>query len=105
MQIITYILPFLILFVIVTFVHEYGHYYFAKRYGVKVTVFSPGTGKELFGWTDKAGVRWKLSPIPLACYVKFYGDHSIFSGYFKIITSFKKTCIRIVMRTHVKSYR
>ena len=79
----SYIIPFLVLFFVVTFVHEYGHYYFAKRYGVKVTVFSLGIGKELFGWTDKAGVRWKLSPIPLACYVKFYGDHSIFSEYDK----------------------
>ena len=47
----SYIIPFLVLFFVVTFVHEYGHYYFAKRYGVKVTVFSLGIGKELFGWT------------------------------------------------------
>ena len=78
-----YIIPFLVLFFVVTFVHEYGHYYFAKRYGVKVDVFSIGIGKELFGWTDKNGVRWKVCPIPLFCYVKFFGDHNIFSNYDK----------------------
>ena len=78
-----YIVPFLVLFFVVTFVHEYGHYYFAKRYGVKVDVFSIGIGKELFGWTDKNGVRWKVCPIPLFCYVKFFGDHNIFSNYDK----------------------
>ena len=77
------IIPFIGLILVVVFIHEYGHYYFAKKYGVKVTVFSLGIGKELFGWTDKAGVRWKVCPIPLACYVKFFGDHSIFSEYDK----------------------
>ena len=45
---ISYIIPFLILISIVVFIHEYGHYYFAKRYGVKVTDFSIGFGRELF---------------------------------------------------------
>ena len=43
---IDYILPFLILIMIVVFIHEYGHYYFAKRYGVAVTDFSIGFGKK-----------------------------------------------------------
>ena len=51
----TYIIPFLILLTIVVFVHEYGHYYFARKYGVGVTTFSIGMGKELFGFTDKNG--------------------------------------------------
>ena len=77
----TYIIPFLILLTIIVFVHEYGHYYFAKRYGVGVTIFSIGMGKELFGWTDKSGTRWRFSLIPIGGYVKFFGDHSIFSDY------------------------
>ena len=56
-----YIIPFLVLFFVVTFVHEYGHYYFAKRYGVKVDVFSIGIGKELFGWTDKMVLGGKFA--------------------------------------------
>ena len=77
----TYIIPFLILLTIVVFVHEYGHYYFARRYGVGVTAFSIGFGKELFGYTDKNGTRWKFSAIPFGGYVKFFGDHSIFSDF------------------------
>ena len=52
----TYIIPFLILLTIVVFIHEYGHYYFARKYGVGVTDFSVGFGKDLFGWTNKIGI-------------------------------------------------
>ena len=79
----TYIIPFLILLTIVVFIHEYGHYYFARKYGVGVTAFSIGFGKELFGWTDKNGTRWKFSAIPFGGYVKFFGDHNIFSDFNK----------------------
>jgi regulator of sigma E protease len=74
-----YIIPFLILITIVVFIHEYGHYYFAKRYGVGVTDFSIGFGNEIFGWYDKSGTRWKVCWIPLGGYVKFYGDRNVFS--------------------------
>ena len=74
-----YIIPFIILIMIVVFIHEYGHYYFAKRYGVGVTDFSIGFGKEIFGWNDKSGTRWKVCWIPLGGYVKFFGDRNVFS--------------------------
>jgi len=75
----TYILPFLVLILVVVFIHEYGHYYFAKRFGVGVTDFSIGFGKELFGWYDKSGTRWKICLIPLGGYVKFFGDRNVYS--------------------------
>ena len=75
----SYIIPFLILILIVVFIHEYGHYYFAKRYGVGVTDFSIGFGKEIYGWNDKSGTRWKICWIPLGGYVKFFGDRNVFS--------------------------
>ncbi|MBD1135644.1 site-2 protease family protein, partial [Pelagibacterales bacterium SAG-MED47] len=74
-----YILPFIILILIVVFIHEYGHYYFARKYGVGVTDFSIGFGKEIFGWNDKYGTRWKICWIPLGGYVKFFGDRNVFS--------------------------
>ena len=74
-----YIIPFIILIMIVVFIHEYGHYYFAKRYGVGVTDFSIGFGREIFGWNDKSGTRWKVCWIPLGGYVKFFGDRNVFS--------------------------
>ena len=75
----TYILPFIILILIVVFIHEYGHYYFAKKFGVGVTDFSIGFGKEIFGWNDKSGTRWKICWIPLGGYVKFFGDRNVYS--------------------------
>ena len=75
----SYIIPFIILILIVVFIHEYGHYYFAKKYGVGVTDFSIGFGKEIFGWSDKSGTRWKICWIPLGGYVKFFGDRNVFS--------------------------
>ena len=75
----SYILPFLFLILVVVFIHEYGHYYFARKYGVGVTDFSIGFGKEIFGWKDKSGTRWKICWIPLGGYVKFFGDRNVFS--------------------------
>ena len=75
----SYILPFIILILIVVFIHEYGHYYFAKKFGVGVTDFSIGFGKEIFGWRDKSGTRWKICWIPLGGYVKFFGDRNVYS--------------------------
>jgi regulator of sigma E protease len=75
----SYLIPFIILILIVVFIHEYGHYYFAKKYGVGITDFSIGFGKEIFGWNDKSGTRWKICWIPLGGYVKFFGDRNVFS--------------------------
>ena len=73
------IVPFIVLILVVVFIHEYGHYHFAKRYGVGVTDFSIGFGNEIFGWNDKSGTRWKICWIPLGGYVKFFGDRNVFS--------------------------
>ena len=75
----SYLIPFIILVTVVVFIHEYGHYYFAKKYGVGVTDFSIGFGREIFGWNDKSGTRWKICWIPLGGYVKFFGDRNVFS--------------------------
>jgi len=56
------------------FFHELGHFLVARAFGVKVDVFSVGFGKEIFGWTDRAGTRWKVSWLPIGGYVKFAGD-------------------------------
>jgi len=74
MEALKFIVPFITLISIVVFVHEFGHYYYARKYGVRVTDFSIGFGKELLGWNDKYGTRWKLCLLPLGGYVKFYGD-------------------------------
>ena len=56
------------------FVHEFGHYYVARLFGVRADSFAIGFGRELAGWTDRRGTRWKLGWLPLGGYVKFAGD-------------------------------
>ena len=56
------------------FFHELGHYLVARLFKVPAEVFSIGFGRELFGWTDKQGTRWKIAWLPLGGYVKFVGD-------------------------------
>ncbi len=67
---------FFIVISIIVFIHEFGHYIIAKLCGVKIDAFSIGFGKEIFGYTDRSGTRWKLSLLPLGGYVKMYGDAS-----------------------------
>lgn len=55
-------------------VHELGHYLVGRWCGVKADAFSIGFGKELFGWTDARGTRWRISALPLGGYVQFAGD-------------------------------
>lgn len=69
-----YIVPFLCLLTILVFVHEMGHFLVARWNGVRVEAFSIGFGRELFGWNDRHGTRWKFSAIPLGGYVKMFGD-------------------------------
>jgi len=69
-----YVIPFLVVLTVLVFVHEMGHYLAARKCGIRVEVFSVGFGRELFGWTDKAGTRWKLSAIPFGGYVKMFGE-------------------------------
>ena len=71
---------FLILLTVIVFVHELGHYFVARINGVRVEVFSIGFGKELFGFDDSLGTRWKLCLIPLGGYVKFFGDANLSSN-------------------------
>lgn len=69
-----YVLPFLVVLTVLVFVHEMGHYLAARRCGVKVEVFSVGFGREICGWTDRVGTRWKLCMIPFGGYVKMFGE-------------------------------
>lgn len=69
-----YIVPFLVILTVLVFVHEMGHFWVARRCGVRVEVFSVGFGPELFGWNDRHGTRWRFSAIPLGGYVRMFGD-------------------------------
>ena len=58
------------------FFHELGHYLVGKLFGVGAETFSIGFGREIAGWTDRSGTRWKVGWLPLGGYVRFVGDES-----------------------------
>lgn len=69
-----YLVPFLFVLAIVVFIHELGHFLVGRWCGVDVKVFSIGFGREIYGFNDKHGTRWRIALIPLGGYVKFSGD-------------------------------
>lgn len=70
------LLSFFLVIGVLVFVHEMGHYLAGRWFGVKAEAFSIGFGREVAGWTDKRGTRWKVGWLPLGGYVKFKGDMS-----------------------------
>lgn len=69
-----WIVGFLLLLGPLVTLHELGHYLVGRWFGVKAEAFSFGFGKELAGYTDRRGTRWKISALPLGGYVQFAGD-------------------------------
>lgn len=73
-NIIVTVLAFLALIGTLVVVHELGHYFVGRWFGVKAEKFSIGFGPQLFGWTDKRGTLWRVGALPLGGYVQFAGD-------------------------------
>ncbi|MCT8266009.1 RIP metalloprotease RseP [Afifella sp. JA880] len=71
-----YVVPALVVLTVVVFIHELGHFLVARWCGVEISTFSIGFGRELFGFDDRHGTRWRVSAIPLGGYVKFVGDEN-----------------------------
>jgi regulator of sigma E protease len=67
---------FLFVITVIVFFHELGHFLVARWVGISVETFSVGFGREIFGFNDSKGTRWKVSWIPLGGYVKFLGDEN-----------------------------
>ena len=67
------IFGFILTISLLVFIHEFGHYYVAKLFGMKIEVFSIGFGKELWSRVSKLGVKWKVCLLPFGGYVKIYG--------------------------------
>ncbi|MDG2532969.1 M50 family metallopeptidase [Sphingomonas sp. HITSZ_GF] len=68
------ILAFVLVLGPLVFLHELGHYLAGRWFGVKADEFSIGFGREVAGFTDKRGTRWKFGWLPLGGYVRFAGD-------------------------------
>lgn len=66
---------FIITIGILVTIHEYGHFWMARFFGVKIVRFSLGFGKPIVSWTGKKeGTRYTLAPIPLGGFVQMYGE-------------------------------
>ena len=69
MELLNTILAMIVTLGILVTIHEYGHFWVARRCGVKVLRFSVGFGKPLFSWKDKQGTEYAVALIPLGGYV------------------------------------
>ena len=70
------IFAFLLVIGPLVFVHELGHYFVGRWFGVHAETFSIGFGPELMHWTDKRGTRWRVGALPLGGYVKLHGQET-----------------------------
>ena len=75
-----WVIPFLIVITPLVFFHELGHYLAARACNVRVEIFSVGFGREIFGWNDRYGTRWKIALIPIGGYVKMFGEMQYAAG-------------------------
>ncbi|GFZ88108.1 zinc metalloprotease [Rickettsiales bacterium] len=75
----THILTVCMVFSVVVFCHEFGHYFFARLFGVKIEVFSIGLGPEIFSFRDRSLTKWRIAALPLGGYVRMLGDMNIAS--------------------------
>ena len=68
------VLSFIIAISILVVIHEYGHFWVARRCGVKVLRFSVGFGKPFWSFKDKHGTEFAVAPLPLGGYVKMLDE-------------------------------
>jgi regulator of sigma E protease len=68
------LLAFLVMLPVIVVIHELGHFWTARLFGIRVDSFAIGFGPAVKAWTDRKGTVWKLCAIPLGGYVKFFGD-------------------------------
>ena len=67
------ILTFILVFGIIVVVHEFGHFYFAKKSGILVREFAIGMGPKIFAHTGKDGTAYTIRILPLGGYVRMAG--------------------------------
>ena len=89
------IFVFIIIFSVLVLVHEWGHFYFARRAGIKVEEFGiglPPRAKKLY--KDKKGTIYSLNWIPFGGYVRLYGEDSSDPKALKAKNSFATEQVR-----------
>ena len=74
LEVLISVIALLVTLGILVTIHEFGHFWVARRCGVKVLKFSIGFGKAVKSWTGKDGCEYIIAPIPLGGYVKMLGQ-------------------------------
>lgn len=74
MELLHTILATIVTLGILVTIHEWGHFYVARRCGVKVLRFSVGFGKAFYTWKDRQGTEYAIASIPLGGYVKMLDE-------------------------------
>jgi regulator of sigma E protease len=74
LEVLISVIALLVTLGILVTIHEFGHFWVARRCGVKVLKFSIGFGKAVKTWIGKDGVEYVIAPIPLGGYVKMLGQ-------------------------------
>lgn len=76
LHVVSVAVPFIAVLTVVVFIHELGHFLVARWCGVRVQAFSIGFGREIIGFYDRYGTRWKFCWLPLGGYVRFIDDET-----------------------------
>ena len=74
MQVLQTVLALIVTLGILVTVHEFGHFWVARRLGIRVLRFSVGFGKPLYSWFDRHGTEFAVAAIPLGGYVKMLDE-------------------------------
>ncbi len=74
------LVAFVMVISFVVVIHELGHYWAGRWFGVHAEAFSVGFGPTLFSWPDRNGTVWRIAALPLGGYVQFRGDRNAASA-------------------------
>ncbi len=74
LQILMYVVPFLLVLTVIVTIHELGHFWTARAFKVKIDRFAIGFGRAILRRVDRNGIEWRVGWMPLGGYVKFAGD-------------------------------
>ncbi len=95
------IIGFLVILTPIVFIHELGHFIFARLFGVEVEKFSIGFGPVLFFFHDKNKTKWQIAAIPIGGFVKMKGELNVVetnenkseTGSFQLANPFQRLLI------------
>ncbi len=74
------LVAFVIVISFVVVIHELGHYWAGRKFGVHAEAFSVGFGPTLYSWRDRNGTVWRIAALPLGGFVQFRGDRNAASA-------------------------